>query len=52
MTTAKRRGVDHFRRADTLRRKVAELGHAAAGRRHGCPTSTTRSTTSRTTSCG
>ena len=25
MTTAKRRGVDHFRRADTLRRKVAEL---------------------------
>jgi RNA polymerase sigma factor (sigma-70 family) len=27
MTTAKRRGVDHFRRADTLRRKVAELEH-------------------------
>jgi RNA polymerase sigma factor (sigma-70 family) len=27
MTTAKRRGVDHLRRADTLRRKVAELGH-------------------------
>lgn len=27
-TTAKRRGVDHFRRADTLRRKVAEIGHA------------------------
>ena len=27
MTTAKRRGVDHFRRADTLRRKVTELGH-------------------------
>lgn len=26
MTTAKRRGIDHFRRADTLRRKVAELG--------------------------
>ncbi len=25
MTTAKRRGIDHFRRADTLRRKVAEL---------------------------
>ena len=25
MTTAKRRGVDHFRRAETLRRKVAEL---------------------------
>lgn len=29
MTTAKRRGVDHFRRADTLRRKVAELEHAS-----------------------
>jgi RNA polymerase sigma factor (sigma-70 family) len=27
MTTAKRRGVDHFRRAETLRRKVAELQH-------------------------
>ncbi|WP_299930059.1 sigma-70 family RNA polymerase sigma factor [uncultured Nocardioides sp.] len=27
MTTAKRRGVDHFRRAETLRRKVAELEH-------------------------
>ncbi|PUA81791.1 RNA polymerase sigma factor [Nocardioides currus] len=25
MTTAKRRGIDHFRRADNLRRKVAEL---------------------------
>jgi RNA polymerase sigma factor (sigma-70 family) len=30
MTTAKRRGVDHFRRADTLRRKVAELEHDQA----------------------
>jgi RNA polymerase sigma factor (sigma-70 family) len=28
MTTAKRRGIDHLRRADTLRRKVEELGHA------------------------
>jgi RNA polymerase sigma factor (sigma-70 family) len=28
MTTAKRRGVDHFRRAETLRRKTDELGHA------------------------
>ena len=27
MTTAKRRGVDHFRRADTLSRKLAELEH-------------------------
>lgn len=27
MTTAKRRAVDHFRRADTFRRKLAELGH-------------------------
>ena len=31
MTTAKRRGIDHFRRADTLRRKVAEMEHAEAG---------------------
>ena len=28
MTIAKRRAVDHFRRADTLRRKTAELEHA------------------------
>jgi RNA polymerase sigma factor (sigma-70 family) len=28
MTTAKRRGIDHFRRADTLRRKTEELGPA------------------------
>jgi RNA polymerase sigma factor (sigma-70 family) len=27
MTTAKRRAVDHFRRADTLRRKTELLGH-------------------------
>ncbi len=27
MTIAKRRGIDHFRRADTLRRKTAELEH-------------------------
>src|SRR4051794_18052866 len=27
-TTAKRRGIDHFRRAETLRRKVAELERA------------------------
>lgn len=27
MTTAKRRAIDHFRRADNLRRKVAELEH-------------------------
>ena len=31
MTTAKRRGIDHFRRADTLRRKVAELEGSARG---------------------
>jgi RNA polymerase sigma factor (sigma-70 family) len=30
MTTAKRRSIDHLRRADTLRRKVEELGHAQA----------------------
>jgi RNA polymerase sigma factor (sigma-70 family) len=28
MTTAKRRGVDHFRRADALRRRTDELGRA------------------------
>lgn len=28
MTTAKRRAIDHFRRADVLRRKMAELEHA------------------------
>ncbi|SEC98965.1 RNA polymerase sigma factor, sigma-70 family [Nocardioides exalbidus] len=31
MTTAKRRGIDHFRRADTYRRKLAELEHASEG---------------------
>ncbi len=31
MTTAKRRGIDHFRRADNLRRKVGELEHAHGG---------------------
>jgi RNA polymerase sigma factor (sigma-70 family) len=28
MNTAKRRGIDHFRRAENLRRKTEELGHA------------------------
>jgi RNA polymerase sigma factor (sigma-70 family) len=28
MTTAKRRGIDHLRRADNLRRKTEELGHS------------------------
>ena len=28
MTIAKRRGIDHFRRADSLRRKIADLEHA------------------------
>ncbi len=31
MTTAKRRGIDHFRRADTLRRKLGELERAGGG---------------------
>ena len=31
MTAAKRRGVDHFRRADALRRKIAEIEHARIG---------------------
>jgi len=28
MTTAKRRGIDHLRRADNLRRKTEQLGHS------------------------
>jgi len=31
MTIAKRRGIDHFRRAESLRRKTAELEHALGG---------------------
>src|SRR4051812_34585268 len=31
MTTAKRRGIDHFRRADSFRRKMVELDHAGGG---------------------
>ena len=31
MTIAKRRGIDHFRRADTLRRKTAEVEQAHGG---------------------
>ncbi|HEV7194985.1 MAG TPA: sigma-70 family RNA polymerase sigma factor [Pedococcus sp.] len=31
MTTAKRRGIDHFRRAENLRRKTEELGRARTG---------------------
>ncbi|WP_066912865.1 RNA polymerase sigma factor [Millisia brevis] len=37
MTTAKRRAVDHFRRADTLRRKVAEIEHVRAGEEETMP---------------
>ena len=37
MTIAKRRGIDHFRRADTLRRKVAELEHARGGEEEKMP---------------
>src|SRR5262245_44039499 len=37
MTTAKRRGIDHFRRAENLRRKVAELEHAAVGEEEQMP---------------
>ena len=50
MAVAKRRAVDHFRRAETLRRRTAELGHELEEAR--MPTSTLPSTTSRTTSCG
>ena len=31
MTTAKRRGIDHFRRVNTLRRKSAEVAHDRGG---------------------
>jgi RNA polymerase sigma factor (sigma-70 family) len=31
MTTAKRRGIDHLRRADVHQRKLTELGHAGGG---------------------
>src|SRR3954449_4366053 len=37
MTTAKRRGIDHFRRADSLRRKIAELDHAGGGEEQEMP---------------
>jgi RNA polymerase sigma factor (sigma-70 family) len=36
-TTAQRRGVDHFRRAETLRRKVAELERAVGGEEEQMP---------------
>ena len=37
MTTAKRRGIDHFRRADNLRRKTDELGRAHLGEEEQVP---------------
>ena len=37
MTIAKRRGIDHFRRAETLRRKTAELEHAHGGEEAAMP---------------
>ena len=37
MTIAKRRGIDHFRRAETLRRKTAELEHARGGEEAAMP---------------
>jgi RNA polymerase sigma factor (sigma-70 family) len=37
MTTAKRRAVDHFRRADNLRRKVAEMEGARRGEEAAVP---------------
>src|SRR5690349_24521897 len=35
MTTAKRRGIDHFRRSETLRRKVEGLALARTGAEEG-----------------
>ncbi len=37
MTIAKRRAIDHFRRADTLRHKLADLEHTAGGEEVGMP---------------
>ena len=37
MTIAKRRGIDHFRRAETLRRKTAELDRARGGEEAAMP---------------
>ena len=37
MTTAKRRGIDHFRRADNLRGKLAQLEHARRGEEEQMP---------------
>ncbi len=37
MTTAKRRGIDHFRRATALHRKVAELEHTRGGEEAAMP---------------
>ncbi len=37
MTIARRRGIDHFRRADNLRRKTAELEHARGAERVAMP---------------
>jgi RNA polymerase sigma factor (sigma-70 family) len=37
MTAAKRRAVDHFRRAETLRRKTDELGHRLSEEEHAMP---------------
>ena len=37
MTTAKRRGIDHFRRADRLRRKIVELEQARRGEEEEMP---------------
>ena len=37
MTTAKRRGIDHFRRADNLRGKTEELRHASSGEEEQVP---------------
>lgn len=37
MTTAKRRGIDHFRRANNLRSKLADLEHGFSGREEEMP---------------
>ena len=51
-TTAKRRGIDQFRRARRFAARSQSSGEPAGGRRSRCLISMPRSTTSRTTSCG
>lgn len=52
MTTAKRRGIDHFRRAGILRHKLAELEHAGGEEEEGMPDLDAQVDHIETTFCG